>query len=99
MIRIKITASLLAIITASTGFMPVPHALKPDNVRITSAVCEGAWEEPEGWCASFATPDGNGWLASGNKWKAGRQYAIVFDNNGTKTVYDDEIVAILPCSL
>lgn len=99
MLKMKLTASLLALITAGTGFMPAINQVKPDQLHVLPAVCEGAWQEPEGWFASFATPDGNGWIASGSKWQEGKKYAIVFDDMGTKSIYDDRIITILPCNL
>lgn len=42
---------------------------------------------------AFATSDGNMWVTEG-KYKKGK-YCIVFDNKGTKLVYDDEIIKII----
>lgn len=42
---------------------------------------------------AFATSDGNMWITEG-KYAKGR-YCIVFDNKGTKSVYDDEIIKII----
>lgn len=42
---------------------------------------------------AFTTSDGNMWIAEG-KYKKGK-YCIVFNNKGTKSVYDDEIIKII----
>ncbi len=42
---------------------------------------------------AFATSDGNMWITEG-KYAKGK-YCIVFDNKGTKSVYDDEIIKII----
>lgn len=42
---------------------------------------------------AFATSDGNMWITEG-KYSKGK-YCIVFDNKGTKSVYDDEIIKII----
>lgn len=42
---------------------------------------------------AFATSDGNMWITEG-KYEKGK-YCIVFNNKGTKSVYDDEIIKII----
>lgn len=41
---------------------------------------------------AFVTRDGNIWVAEGD-YKHGRYY-LIFDNKGTASVYDDEIICI-----
>lgn len=41
----------------------------------------------------MATEDGNGWIIKGRYKKSGK-YALLFDNKGTESIYDDEILKV-----
>ena len=55
---------------------------------------EGTWEEPDGICTAIDTEYGNGYLLDGY-YDDSRKYVVIYDTNGTKMVYDDEIVQVI----
>lgn len=44
----------------------------------------------------MATEDGNGWILEG-KYKKGGKYVLLFDNKGTESIYDDEVLKVYKC--
>lgn len=44
----------------------------------------------------MATEDGNGWVVEG-RYKKGGKYVLLFDNKGTKSIYDDEVLKVYKC--
>lgn len=41
----------------------------------------------------MATEDGNGWVIEG-RYKKGGKCVLLFDNKGTESIYDDEVMGI-----
>lgn len=65
-----------------------------------SAVCgkvEGRYEENGMMYTYISTEDGNGWILDGRhkELKKNKKYVVIFDNNLTEDIYDDEIIRIL----
>lgn len=85
MLKSILSIALAALITAGT-----PAA----NVDTMTAKKLNSYNAENGIrYTAFVTSDSNMWIAEG-KYKKGK-YVIVFDNQGTKAIEDDEIVKII----
>lgn len=81
--------SILSVALAAAITSGVPVA----NIDTMAAKKLNDYTENNTKYTAFATSDGNMWITEG-KYKKGK-YCIVFDNKGTKSVYDDEIIKII----
>ena len=81
--------SILSIALAAVITSGIPVA----NIDTMAAKKLNDYTENNTKYTAFATSDGNMWITEG-KYKKGK-YCIVFDNKGTKSVYDDEIIKII----
>ncbi len=81
--------SILSVALAAAITSGVPAA----NIDAMAAKKLNDYTENNTKYTAFATSDGNMWITEG-KYKKGK-YCIVFDNKGTKSVYDDEIIKII----
>lgn len=84
MLKSILSIALAALITTGT---PAAH------VDAMTAKKLNSYTENNIRYTAFATSDGNMWITEG-KYAKGK-YCIVFDNKGTKSVYDDEIIKII----
>ena len=84
MLKSILSVALAALITSG-----IPAA----NIDAMAAKKLNDYTENNTKYTAFATSDGNMWITEG-KYKKGKYY-IVFDNKGTKSVYDDEIIKII----
>lgn len=81
--------SILSIALAALITTGAPAA----NVDAMTAKKLNSYTENNIKYTAFATSDGNMWITEGKYTKG--KYCIVFDNKGTKSVYDDEIIKII----
>ena len=84
MLKSILSIALAALITAGT---PASH------IDAMTAKKLNSYNENGVQYTAFATSDGNMWITEG-KYSKGK-YCIIFDNKGTKSVYDDEIIKII----
>lgn len=109
MLRMKITAALLAVLTTTTALChqsdvdraSYPAWIDAENPQIHAlhGHCDAAYTENGVAYSSFVTVDGNGWIVADDTWTKGQDCTIFFDDMGTPDVADDEIVGIVPCHL
>ena len=84
MIKSMLSGVLALIISAG---VPASH-VQVDNARVLNKYTENGTKY-----TAFVTDDGNVWINEGNYSKNG-EYILVFDDKGTSSVYDDEIMKI-----
>lgn len=84
MIKSMLSGVLALIISAG---VPVSH-VQVDNAHVLNKYTENGTKY-----TAFVTDDGNVWINEGNYSKNGK-YILVFDDKGTSSVYDDEIIMI-----
>lgn len=81
----SIIASVLAVLIA-TG-TPV------NNAEVIQAKAVKVFTDEGIKYTMMVTEDGNGWIIEG-RYKKGSKYVVLFDNKGTESVYDDEILKV-----
>ena len=86
----KVIVGVLLATVIHTGIGTVPIG----NYVATIGTVEGTWEEPDGICTAMNTEYGNGCLLDGY-YDDSKEYIVIYDTNGTKMVYDDEIVQVI----
>lgn len=84
----SIIASVLATLIA-TG-TPV------NNAEVLQAKAVKVFTDNGAKYTMMATEDGNGWIVEGS-YKKGGKYVLLFDNKGTKSIYDDEVLKVYRC--
>ena len=84
MLKSILSVALAAVITSG-----IPAA----NIDAMAAKKLNDYTENNIEYTAFVTSDGNMWITEG-KHKKGK-YCIVFDNKGTRSIYDDEIIKII----
>lgn len=91
MLKKFITLSLL-VLTVNHGV-----TLSIGNYSAVGGEVGGRYKEGGKAYTYIKTYDGNGWTIEGRhkELKTGVKYAIIFDNQGTESIYDDEIMRII----
>lgn len=85
----SIVASILTVIIATgTPFQ---------NVDCMQAKAVKQFTERGVKYTMMATEDGNGWVVEG-RYKKSNKYVLLFDNKGTKSIYDDEVLKVYKVS-
>lgn len=83
-----IVASILAIIIASGT--PVSH------IEVDTGRCVNTYKEQGIAYSAVKTSSGDLWIVEGKIVKK-KRLLVVFDNKGTNSVYDDEMIYITTC--